>query len=82
MATDAFLDKLSSDDTMLQGLDDTCVRSINGARVAIGILKLGLFQNWCDVVYSRLSLLFLWKVKPKMRISGAFMQSRTSLRLE
>lgn len=45
MVTDAFLDKLSSDDTMLHGLDDTCVRSINGARVAIAILKLGLFRE-------------------------------------
>ena len=45
MSTDAFLDKLSSDDAMLNGLDDTCVRSINGARVAIQILKLGSFCN-------------------------------------
>ena len=43
--TDAFLDKLSSDDTILDGLDDTCVRSINGARVAIQILKLGSFYK-------------------------------------
>ena len=39
---DPFLAKLAGDDTMLQGLEDTCVRSINGARVAMKLLSLGL----------------------------------------